>query len=183
MDSRKKICVFLSSREVSPEDCEATYNFGVLLSKNGFDLVFGGAGVPGMMRELARGIHEHGGDSTSIIPTCFDWGTTDGEPGTAIETADMAERKRTMMEMSGAFVVLKGGLGTLDELLEVWTIKALDGHKKPILIYATPAYKAALIQLFQVMVEEKTVDQDQWEALEWCHSYDDIIQSLKSTFS
>jgi len=182
MSSRKNICVFLSSRNISPLATENIYNFGKKLSKNSFNLVFGGADQPGLMRQLALGIYDGGGNSTSVIPTCFGWDITK-EIDKVTTVDNMGERKHTMMEMSDAFVVLQGGLGTLDELMEVWTIKLMGGHNKPILIFTSPSYKAALIQLFQVMVEEGTAKQEHLDALEWCHSYDDIIQSLKSTFS
>jgi len=182
MNSHKKICVFTSSRQTTPADAENMYNFGAQFPAHGFDLIFGGADKPGLMRQLALGVHDYKGTSTSIIPTCFGWDTSK-ELGSVITVPNMGERKHIMLTSSDAFVVLKGGLGTLDELMEVWSIKCMGGHKKPIFVHTTPEYKTALIQLFQAMVNEGTADQSQWDALEWCHSLDDVLEKLKTHFA
>jgi uncharacterized protein (TIGR00730 family) len=69
-------------------------------------------------------------------------------------TADMHERKRTMFELSDAFVALPGGIGTLEEVVEMMTWAQLDQHKKPILIANIDGFWDSLIKLFERMTEE-----------------------------
>jgi uncharacterized protein (TIGR00730 family) len=132
---RPALCVFCgSSHGNDPAYTLATRHFGSLMAEKGFDLVFGGGGV-GLMGELARAAREGGSKVTGIIPGFLRY----VEPPLSIAnelfiTRDMNERKARMFAAADAFVILPGGLGTLDELSEALTGAQLDTHSKPIVI-------------------------------------------------
>lgn len=130
---RPALCVFCGSNHGNdPAYTAAAQRFGALMGEKGFDLVFGGGGV-GLMGELARAVRQHGGKVTGIIPDFLRHLEPPLEIATElIITRDMNERKSRMFGAAAAFVVLPGGLGTLDELAEALTGAQLHTHAKPI---------------------------------------------------
>ena len=142
----KTICVFSgSSQRVAPEFFGAASELGRLIGARGWELVFGG-GTIGLMGAVARGVHEAGGRVTAVIPERLN------RPGVLYETADevvvtdtLRERKRIMDERADAFVALPGGFGTLEETIEVITLKQLRFHDRAIVLLNTLGYYDALI--------------------------------------
>ena len=117
-------------------------------------LVYGGGSV-GLMGIVARSVLAHGGDVTGIIPQFLkDREVMLKEVSELIVTADMHERKRIMFERSDAFVALPGGIGTLEEVVEMMTWAQLDQHEKPILIVNIHGFWDPLIALFGRMTGE-----------------------------
>jgi uncharacterized protein (TIGR00730 family) len=107
---------------------------GAGLAARGHTLVYGGGRV-GMMGTVAVGARSGGVATLGVIPAAmFSVEVPDPEAHELITTADMVSRKTVMMEKADAFLVLPGGLGTLDELLEVWTTASLDLHAKPVVL-------------------------------------------------
>jgi uncharacterized protein (TIGR00730 family) len=97
-------------------------------------LVSGGGRV-GMMGAVADAARAGGAHTLGVIPqTLVDLEVADTDADELIVTADMGARKNLMIERSEAFLALPGGLGTLDELFEVWTTATLDLHRKPIVL-------------------------------------------------
>jgi uncharacterized protein (TIGR00730 family) len=135
MSEIRTICVYCGSGAgADPSFVEAARRFGKLLAENHIGLVYGGGSV-GLMGELANSVLDHGGHVTGIIPeflTARERAFTRAPE--IIVTADMHERKRLMFERADAFVALPGGIGTLEELVEMMTWAQLGRHKKPILI-------------------------------------------------
>jgi len=104
------------------------------LAARGHTLVSGG-GCVGMMGAVTAGARSAGGHTLGIIPqSLVDLEVADTDSDELIVTADMGSRKNRMIERSDAFITLPGGLGTLDELFEVWTTATLDLHHKPIVL-------------------------------------------------
>lgn len=133
--SANRICVFGASCEKIPEESKNfAYKLGTLLAENGYGLVFG-AGTTGLMGACARGVYSRGGEIIGVIPEKLN------KPGIyfegcteRLETKTMHERKALMEKLSCAFIALPGGFGTIEELMEVLTLKQLGYHNHPIII-------------------------------------------------
>ena len=129
----QRLCVFLgSSLGSDPVYAEAARAFGTLLAARGIGLVYGG-GALGLMGVLAGAVADAGGDVTGVIPRALAHACA-GRPGlgTLHIVHTMHERKARMAELADGFVALPGGIGTLEELFEVWTWAQLGIHAKPI---------------------------------------------------
>ena len=129
------VCVFCaSSRTLDPQWLDLATRTGEELAARGHTLVSGG-GCVGMMGAVAEGTRAGGGHTLGVIPqSLVDLEVADTAADELIVTGDMGARKNLMIGRSDAFLVLPGGLGTLDELFEVWTTAILDLHAKPIVL-------------------------------------------------
>jgi uncharacterized protein (TIGR00730 family) len=131
----KAVCVYCGSGPgTNPEFVTAARRFGQILAKTRVRLVYGGGSI-GLMGAVAGAAREHGGEVTGIIPQFLverEHAFRDSQE--LIVTRDMHERKQTMFERSDAFVALPGGIGTLEEVVEIMTWAQLGRHKKPILL-------------------------------------------------
>lgn len=131
----KHICVFCASQSGNDIDLIAkASDLGRALAQLGYGLVFGG-GRYGLMGAVANGALELNGHVIGIIPK----GLTAREPvehgiSELFVVDDILERKRLMIEKSDAFIVLPGGIGTLDELFEIWTGKQVQAYTQPLVI-------------------------------------------------
>ncbi|MEO8669515.1 MAG: TIGR00730 family Rossman fold protein [Bauldia sp.] len=149
------ICVYCGSNAgTDPEFAATAKALGAAMAKADIRLVYGGGSV-GLMGILARSVLAAGGQVTGIIPQFLkDRELMLKEVDELVVTADMHERKRIMFERSDAFVALPGGIGTLEELVEVMTWAQLDRHVKPILIANIGGFWDPLISLFDRMTEK-----------------------------
>jgi uncharacterized protein (TIGR00730 family) len=129
------VCVFCaSSSTLEQRWLDLATATGLELANRGHVLVSGGGRV-GMMGAVADGARQGGAHTLGIIPqSLVDLEIADTSADELIVTDDMGGRKNMMIDRSDAFVVLPGGLGTLDELFEVWTTATLDLHRKPIVL-------------------------------------------------
>ncbi len=128
----KKICVFCGSSAGMREDYAiAAEGLGELLVRKGIELVYG-AGNAGLMGILARSVLAGGGRVTGVIPKKIDAMVSGLELSEKIVTSTMHERKNKMYELSDAFIALPGGIGTMEELFEVFTWRQLGYHNKPV---------------------------------------------------
>ncbi|EEP71576.1 hypothetical protein MCAG_01903 [Micromonospora sp. ATCC 39149] len=140
------ICVFCaSSRTLDQRWLDLAAEAGRELARRGHTLVSGG-GCVGMMGALADGARSAGGRTVGVIPqSLVDLEVADLASDELLVTASMADRKTLMIEKSDAFLTLPGGLGTLDELFEVWTTATLALHAKPmVLVDADGFYRPML---------------------------------------
>jgi len=131
----KNVCVYCGSGPgTNPRFVESAIALGKSLAENKVGLVYGGGSI-GLMGAVAQSVLDHGGHVTGIIPeflTKRENALTGAQE--LIVTHDMHERKRLMFERSDAFVALPGGIGTLEELIEIMTWGQLGRHAKPIAI-------------------------------------------------
>ncbi len=136
---------------------EAARTLGKSIADNRLGLVYGGGSL-GLMGETARSVLAAGGHVTGVIP---DFLIKREQMLTAVQqlivTQDMHERKMTMFEHAAGFVALPGGLGTLEELVEVSTWAQLDRHSKPIVLANIDGYWNPLIELMQHMRAEQFI--------------------------
>jgi hypothetical protein len=150
-----RVCVFASSSSrIDNKYADAASELGLLLSKAGIEVVFGGGGI-GLMGKLADTILKNNGTITGVIPSFMkDQGWNHSDVNDMIITADMGERKKRMFEMADAIVALPGGVGTLEELTEAITLKQLGLFKGPVIILNTLNFYNSLIGFFEHMVSE-----------------------------
>jgi len=150
-----RVCIFASSSSrINSDYADAASELGLLLSRAGTEVVFGGGGI-GLMGKLADTIIENKGTITGVIPSFMkDQGWDHSDVNEMIITSDMGERKKQMFAMADAIVALPGGVGTLEELTEAITLKQLGLFRGPVIILNTLDFYKSLIDFFEHMVSE-----------------------------
>ena len=153
----RSICVYCGSQPGrDPSFMEAGRILGKSIAENHLRLVYGG-GTKGIMGAVASGVLSHGGRVTGIIPEfLMDMEATRhslGQLSELIVTPDMHERKHKMFERSDAFVTLPGGIGTLEEIVEVMTWAQLGRHRKPIVLVNINGFWDPLMKLIHHMAD------------------------------
>ncbi len=149
------VCVFSSSSNAIPEIYfEEALKLGRLIGLSGWNMIYGGANV-GLMHACAEAARENGSKNVGIIPELIHAhrlsNPTDHEQ---IITPNMRERKYLMRKRSAAFIALPGGFGTLEEILEVITLKQLNYHNKAIVFINTNGYYNPLLEQFGLAYRE-----------------------------
>ncbi|MBM3600861.1 MAG: TIGR00730 family Rossman fold protein [Alphaproteobacteria bacterium] len=150
MTKVSSLCVYCgASSRVSQVHRDAASELGRQLAKRGIRLVFGGGRV-GLMGLVADAAIAAGGATVGIIPThLHDLEVGHSGVDELIVVGSMHERKQRMFELSDAFAVLPGGLGTLDETFEVITWKQLRLHDKPVVLIDVEGYWQPLLALIE----------------------------------
>ncbi|MFY1634046.1 TIGR00730 family Rossman fold protein [Solwaraspora sp. WMMB335] len=134
-----------SSRTLEQRWLDLATRTGRELADRGHTLVSGG-GCVGMMGALADGARAAGGYTLGVIPQpLVDLEVADTHADELVVTDGMASRKTLMIEKSDGFITLPGGLGTLDELFEVWTTTVLGMHHKPVVLVNTDGFFQGLL--------------------------------------
>ena len=151
-----RVCVFCgSSPGARPAYTEATEELAALLAAEGIGVVYGGGGV-GLMGKLADAVLAHGGDITGVIPRALVEREIEHRQVEDIRVVDsMHERKALMAELADAFVALPGGIGTLEELVEVFTWSQLGLHRKPCGLLDVEGYYQRLADFLDHAVQER----------------------------
>jgi len=171
------ICLYgASSNEIDKNYIESAEKVGELIAERGHTLIFGG-GARGIMGGAARGAHSRSGKINGIAPSFFNVDGILFEHCTElIYTETMRERKRLMEEMADAFIVMPGGVGTLEEFLEIFTLKQLARHSKPIALFNQNGYYDDIIKLFSKAIREKFMNE---KCRELCAFFTDIVEMLE----
>jgi uncharacterized protein (TIGR00730 family) len=162
----RRVCVFCgSSPGARPAYGEAAEELGRLLVAEGIGLVYGGGQV-GLMGRLADAVMAEGGEITGVMPEAL-VAKEIGHPGLAdLRVVDsMHERKALMADLSDAFVALPGGLGTVEELFEVYTWSQLGLHSKPCALLDVDGYYDGIATFLSHAVEERFLREDHREML------------------
>jgi uncharacterized protein (TIGR00730 family) len=151
----RRVCVFCGSNAgEDPVYIEAARTLGGVLAREGVGLVYGGGSV-GLMGELADSVLHAGGEVTGVIPHAL-WAREVGHRGLTdlhiVET--MHERKAMMADLSDAFIALPGGLGTLEEIFEIWTWAQLGLHQKPVGFLDVNGFYAPLMKFLDRAARE-----------------------------
>jgi uncharacterized protein (TIGR00730 family) len=157
MTEIRSICVYCGSSSGVDRSFElAAAQLGRTMAENGLRLVYGG-GTKGLMGAVSRGVMEGGGKVCGIIPRfLMHKEATEEALGSLDEliiTEDMHERKHAMFERADAFVTLPGGIGTLEEVIEIMTWAQLGRHTKPIVLANIDGFWNPLIALLDHMRE------------------------------
>jgi uncharacterized protein (TIGR00730 family) len=160
------VAVYCGSRfGDSPAFADAARTLGELIGRGGATLVYGGGRV-GLMGTVADAVMESGGQVVGVIPQAL----MDREVGhvglTELHVVQtMHERKQLMAERADAFISLPGGIGTLEELYEVWSWQQLGYHDKPVALLNVEGYYDALLEFHRVMHARGFVSGAQFNAL------------------
>jgi uncharacterized protein (TIGR00730 family) len=149
------LCVYCGSRDgAQPAFASVAAEVGRWIGSHGGQLVYGG-GKNGLMGIVAQATLEAGGTVVGIIPQGLvdrEWANKDCTELHIVST--MHERKAMMAERADAFIALPGGIGTFEELFEIWTLKQLGYLDKPIGLLNTNGYYEKLIEFMQTTVAE-----------------------------
>ena len=177
----KSICVFCgSSSAVAETHKDAARRFGAILAENGVRLIYGGGRV-GLMGLAADAALEGGGRVVGVIPEFLvAWEVGHAECTELHTTKTMHERKQRMAELSDAFVILPGGLGTLDEMFEIVTWRQLRLHEKPIIVANIDGYWDPLEKLLQNMTTENYIPGGHDNLITFVTRIDEILPILRS---
>ncbi len=149
------VCVYCgSSTAADPAYIEAARAFGAALAGAGQRLIYGGGGI-GLMGAVARGAHEAGGRVLGVMPEFLLSRERLFNDVETVVVQSMHERKMIMFEKADAFVVRPGGIGTLEEIVELLSWQRLDLHRKPIVFYSPGGFWEPLFALFQHTIDHK----------------------------
>lgn len=144
------ICVYCSSSDsIADSYPPVARTLGREIAERGHELVYGGGAV-GLMGVMAEGAHAAGGQVTGVIPSKLQ--AREGiayDADELIVTDTMRKRKRIMYQQAEAFVVLPGGYGTVEEFMEVLTLKQLGYHDHPIVILNVDGFFDTLLSFFE----------------------------------
>lgn len=156
----KSICVYCGSSPGRMEAySKAAHRLGVSLAKRDIKLIYGGASV-GVMGVVADAVLEHGGQAVGVIPEALVRKEVAHHHLTELHiTGSMHERKMLMADLSEGFIALPGGIGTLEEISEIWTWAQLGFHKKPFGMLNINGYYDSLIAFLDHTVAEQFVKQ------------------------
>lgn len=174
------VCVFCGSRQGGDRRyLEAAGRFGELAARAGLRLVYGGGRV-GLMGATADATLRQGGRVTGFIPTrLLELEVAHDGIDELVVTAGMFDRKARMIDQSDAFVALPGGLGTLDEILEVLTLRQLGYHDKPILLLNTAGYWEPFVAMVERVVEAQFASPSALRLFEVVGEVEDAIDYLR----
>jgi uncharacterized protein (TIGR00730 family) len=176
------ICVFCGSNAgADPAYREAAQAVGRGLAQRGVRVVYGGATV-GMMGALADAARGAGGEVVGVIPQAI----FDREIGhTGLDdlrvVGSMHERKALMAELSDAFIALPGGIGTLEELFEVYTWAQLGIHAKPLGLLDVAGYFQPLVAFLDHAVQERFLRPEMRSLLAVSDGLDDLLAALEAS--
>ncbi len=150
------LCVYCGSRPgLDPQFAEMARTVGQWIGRHGGQLVYGG-GKAGLMGIVAEAALQAGGRVVGIIPKALvekEWALHDCTELHIVDT--MHDRKRMMAERADAFVALPGGIGTFEELFEVWTWRQLGYHDKPVGILNSGGYYDGLLAFLAATVQQQ----------------------------
>ena len=151
------------------------------MAEANFGLVYGGGDI-GLMGVIARAVHQHAGYVYGVIPASLE-----AREGIAYEVADelvittsMAERKERMFERADAFLIMAGGIGTLDEWFEVLTLKQLGYHQKPIIVLNTGGIFDGIFSAMQHLEDQGFVSPKYANHATMADSVDEAIATLET---
>jgi uncharacterized protein (TIGR00730 family) len=150
MKKNKRLCVFCGAKSGKSDIYSAeTRQLGQRLAEHQIEIIFGGGQI-GLMGTLANACLEAGGKVIGVIPKfLINKEVLHPNLSELIIVNTMQERKRTMKELSQGFLALPGGLGTVEELFEMWTLSQLGRHNNPLFIYDINRYFANILGFFQ----------------------------------
>ena len=173
------LCVFCGARfGADPATRETAIGLGRLLAAEGITLVYGGGGV-GLMGLVANAALDNGGRAIGIIPN-FLLQREAGHPAltetVVVET--MHERKLQMFERSDGFLILPGGIGTLEEFFEVLSWRTLGLHNKPIVIIDLGGYWQPLAALLRGVVEGGFAERTHLDHVAFVSELKDVLPAI-----
>jgi uncharacterized protein (TIGR00730 family) len=171
-----RICIFCgASSSVDPDVEQMAKKVMLDFKARSIELVYGGAAI-GVMGTLANELMAHGGEVTGVIPQhLMNKEVAHGGLTKLHVVKDMHERKQLMYKLADAFLVLPGGMGTLDELFEIVTWRQLGLHAKPVAILNINGYFDHLLKFLDHSVSEGLVKPSDRNLIFSSADWEDII--------
>lgn len=151
---------------------------GNAIAKEGHTLVFGG-GASGLMGAAARGVHEKGGRIVGVVPRFME----DFEPvfqncTELVYTDTMAQRKDEMEARADAFIIVPGGIGTFDEFFQILTLKTLQRHQKPIILYNISGFWDNMLAVLGTDIFKKFISTSIFDSFSVCETIESVFEVL-----
>lgn len=172
------VCLFCGSSDAAhPDYIAAASDFGRSTAEAGWRLVYGGGGV-GLMGASARAAHAAGGRVLGVMPGFLRSRERLFDEVETIVVASMHERKTLMYDQSDAFVVAPGGIGTLEEAIELLSWKRLDLHAKPVIFLNINGFWETLFAMMRHSVEEGMTPPSFLQAWSVCETVEEAIALL-----
>ncbi|WP_432926097.1 TIGR00730 family Rossman fold protein [Microbispora sp. CA-135349] len=174
------VCVYCSSsQKIDRKYLDLAAEVGTELARRGHGLVSGGA-IVSCMGEVARATRAGGGHTIGVIPQALvDIEISDTDSDELIVTTDMRERKGIMDARSDAFLVLPGGIGTLEELFEIWTSRVLGLHERPLVVLDPWGLYRPLRDLVDGMYEQGFTRPNVFDAISWATTVEEALDLLE----
>ena len=175
------VCVYCaSSSRIDSSFLELASEVGRQLGERGHSLVSGGGNVS-MMGAVARAARAAGARTVGVIPRpLLDLEVGDQDADELIIVDDMRTRKGLMDERSDAFLTLPGGLGTLEELFEIWTARSLGLHDKPVVALDPDGLYAPLRAQIDVLVEQGFARPQAVDLLQWATTVPQALDLIET---
>ena len=175
-----RIAVFCaSSAAIDQKYVDLAYELGKAIAQGGDELVSGG-GFISAMGAVSRGARDAGGRTIGVIPQkLVDIEFADHDNHELYVVDSMRTRKGKIESISDAFIALPGGLGTLEELIEIWVGRYLSFHNKPIIVLDPFGLYKPLHDLIDHLEEERFVKPGQRELVHWASSVDEALEVIR----
>lgn len=177
----KKISVFCGAHVgKSPNYKTAAEQIGMLIAEKGLEVIFGGGNV-GLMKIVADTAIKNGGTVTGItLKSLHEFELTNPNINEIIITHSLFERKEKFLGMSDAFIVLPGGVGSMDELLEVMVSNQLGGINKPVGLLNTNGYYNGFLNWLQRSVDDEFVSQENQRQIHVSENPKELLEMILS---
>ena len=174
------ICVFCASSErIDQSYVELAYDVGTELARRGHDLVSGGGSVS-CMGAVARAARAGGARTVGVIPEALThMEIADHDADELVVTSDMRVRKGEMDRRADAFLALPGGIGTVEELMEIWVSRVLQMHDKPVVVLDPDGVFVPLRDQVDLLIRRGFARPSVRDAVQWVSSVTDAFDALE----
>jgi uncharacterized protein (TIGR00730 family) len=172
------VCVYCGSSEATlPSYLDLAARFGAALAQRRLRLVYGGGSI-GLMGRCAKAAWAAGGDVLGVMPKFLERReiVLENVPHRMVDT--MHERKQIMFQESDAFVVLPGGIGTLEEAVEMLSWRRLDLHRKPVIFLSEDGFWTPFFALIEHTISANLTPAGFTQSLAYVHSIEDCFATL-----
>jgi len=176
-----RVSVFCSSAPNIPQSSlELAFNIGKAIGDQGWDLVWGG-GKASMMGEVAKGARAAGAETIGVIPEGLKKVEFEDTDATNMYVVtDMRTRKAKIEDLADAFIILPGGIGTLEEFFEIWVGRYLKFHHKPIAVCDPTGVYAPLQVAIEHLAMQNFMKVGQAELVSWCKDIPATIDAVRT---
>jgi uncharacterized protein (TIGR00730 family) len=176
-----RVSVFCSSAPNIPQSSlELAFNIGKAIGDQGWDLVWGG-GKASMMGEVAKGARAAGAETIGVIPEGLKKVEFEDTDATNMYVVtDMRTRKAKIEDLADAFIILPGGIGTLEEFFEIWVGRYLKFHHKPIAVCDPTRVYAPLQVAIEHLATQNFMKVGQAELVSWCKDIPATIDAVRT---
>lgn len=175
------VCVYCASSPAAPQRyVELAAEVGSAIARRGHSLVSGGGAISAM-GAVARAARSGGAHTLGVIPgSLMSAEVADHDAGELVVTSDMRSRKAIMEQRSDAFLALPGGIGTLEELLEMWVARSLGMHDKPVVVLDPDGVYDGLRAQLRTLIALKLARQSAADLLTWTTSAAEALDAIEA---